>query len=82
MSGPTCGSDHLVRQLAQLGVQGFQTIGSFETDPQCGEYVQPMERQPLFESLVQAVGGERLRVRNSCRSRPNAVRASVYVGRL
>ena len=47
---------HLVGELAELGIQGFQTIGGLETDPQHGEYAQPMERECLLESLVQAVG--------------------------
>ena len=43
--------------MTELGVQGFQAIGGLKTDPQHGEYAQPMERQRLLESLVQAVGG-------------------------
>ena len=47
---------HVVGELAELGIQGFQAIGGLETDPQHGEYAQPMERERLLESLVQAVG--------------------------
>jgi len=71
---------HLVGELAELGIQGFQTIGGLETDPQHGEYAQPMQRERLLESLVQAVGRREV-VRAQFLSEPPQRRAGFRVRR-
>lgn len=41
---------HLVRQLPELGVQGFQTLGGLEAAAQGAEDAKPMQRQGLFRA--------------------------------
>ncbi|MEP6933527.1 MAG: hypothetical protein ABI988_06250, partial [Nitrospirota bacterium] len=44
---------HLVGQLAELGVEGFQTIGGLQADPQNRKEPQAMKRQRFLEAVLQ-----------------------------
>ena len=48
---------HLVGQLAELGVQGFQAVGGLEAAPQSGKEPETMEGQRLLEAFIQAGDG-------------------------
>lgn len=45
---------HLVRQLAQLRVQRFQTVGGLEAVAQGAEDSEQMQRQGFFQAFLQA----------------------------
>ena len=48
---------HLVGQLAELGVQGFQAVGGLEADPQSRKEPQAMEGQRLLDAFIQTGDG-------------------------
>ena len=48
---------HLVGELAELRIQGFQTVGGLQAHPQNRKESQAMKRQRLLEAFVQAGHG-------------------------
>jgi len=43
----------LVGDLAELGIDRFQTVGGLEADPERVEEPQPMQRERVLEAFVQ-----------------------------
>ena len=48
---------HLVGQLAELRIQGFQTVGGLQAHPQNRKQPQAMQGQRLLQAFVQAGHG-------------------------
>ena len=61
---------HLVGELAELRIQGFQTVGGFQAHPSSGNSPRPGRVSGSSRPLSKLATAERLIPRSSWRSRP------------
>ena len=48
---------HATRETSDLGVDGFKTVGGFQTDAQLREEAEPMEGECFLQSFIKAANG-------------------------